>query len=250
MDSFAEQLDFFVATVGGCWRPLSAVTPTHPTSPTAMSHEGTGWGDRAGVDREGSWVPEQDQLDQPEALVVRRRGPLGRGLAASERSLIVADVVTNLQILKPSRKKLRAGDLFAMQFPDDRFLFGRVVTTEARIGPMEGVILIYVYRSRFDSMEVPERSALSAGELLVSPMMTNRLPWSRGYFETVAHWPLEPGDVLSQHCFLSAALGRYFDELGNELPGPVEPVGDRGLHSFRTIADAISDALGFERAPD
>lgn len=162
----------------------------------------------------------------------------------------MADVVTNLQILKPSRKKLRAGDLFAMQLPDDRFLFGRVVTTEARIGAMEGAILIYVYRPRFDSMEVPERSALSAGELLVSPMMTNRLPWSRGYFETVAHWPLEPGDVLTQHCFLRSEPACYFDEQSNVLPGPVEPVGDWGLHSFRTIDDEISGVLGFELAPD
>jgi hypothetical protein len=161
----------------------------------------------------------------------------------------MADVATNLQILKPSRKKLRAGDLFAMQLPDDRFLFGRVITIEARIGPMKGVILIYVYRPQFHSKTVPERSALSAGELLVSPIMTNRLPWSRGYFETVAHWPLESGDVVPQHCFLSASLGRYFDELGNELPGPVDPVGDRGLHSFRTIDDEISGALGLELAP-
>ncbi len=80
-------------------------------------------------------------------------------------------------------------------------------------------------------------------------MMTNKLPWSKGYFQTVDHWPLEPGDLLRQHCFLSGARARYFDEAGNELPGPVEPVGDYGLHSFRTIDDAVSDALGIDRAP-
>lgn len=162
----------------------------------------------------------------------------------------MAEVQTNLRVLKPSRKKPAAGDLFVMQLPDERYLFGRVITTDAVIGPMKDVILIYVYRPRFESREVPARSELSADRLLVSPMMTNRLPWSKGYFETVAHWPLEPGDVLPQHCFLSSAVGRYFDEKGNELTGPIEPVGDRGLHSYRTLDDEISDALGFDRVPD
>lgn len=160
-------------------------------------------------------------------------------------------VQTNLRVLRPSRKAPRAGDVFVMQLPDDRFTFGRVVSTEAMAGPsMRGAILIYVYRPRFDSKALPERSELSPDQLLVSPMMTNRLPWSKGYVETVAHWPLEPDDALPQHCFLSAARGRYFDEKGNELPGAIEPVGDYGLHSYRTIDDAVSEALGFDRVPD
>jgi hypothetical protein len=137
-----------------------------------------------------------------------------------------------------------------MQLPDYRFLFGRVIRTDARIGPMTGVILIYIYSPRFDSKTPPDRSGLSREELLVSPIMTNRLPWSRGYFETVAHWPLEKGDVLPQHCFLSSDPAGYYDELSNPLPGPTEPVGDWGLHSFRTIDDAISNAVGIPEAPD
>lgn len=164
---------------------------------------------------------------------------------------VTGPVRTNLRVLKPSRKAPRAGDVFVMQLPDDRYVFGRVMSTEAMAGAsMPGAILIYVYRPRFDSTDLPPRSELSRERLLVSPMMTNRRPWSKGYFETVAHWPLEPDDVLPQHCFLSAARGRYFDEKGNELPGPIEPVGDYGLHSYRTIDDAVSAALGFDRAPD
>ena len=160
-------------------------------------------------------------------------------------------VRTNLRVLKPSRKAPSAGDVFVMQPPDDRYVFGRVMSTEAMAGPsMPGAILIYVYRPRSESKELPPRSELSPQRLLVSPMMTNRLPWSKGYFETVAHWPLEPDDVLPQHCFLSAARGRYFDDKGNELPGPIEPVGDYGLHSYRTIDDAVSGALGLDRVPD
>jgi hypothetical protein len=85
--------------------------------------------------------------------------------------------------------------------------------------------------------------------LLVSPIMTNRLPWTRGYFETLANVPLEVGDVLPRHCFLSASRGRYFDDAGNELAGAIEPVGDYALHSFSTIDDQISDKLGIPRVP-
>jgi hypothetical protein len=43
----------------------------------------------------------------------------------------MAEVKTNLRVLRPSRKKVRAGDVFAMQMPDDLYLFGRVISTDA-----------------------------------------------------------------------------------------------------------------------
>lgn len=79
--------------------------------------------------------------------------------------------------------------------------------------------------------------------------MTNRLLWRRGYFKTVARDALDPGVALPQHCFSSSGQ-RYFDEYSNELAGPIEPVGQWGLQSFRTIDDAVSRALGIELAPD
>ena len=157
---------------------------------------------------------------------------------------------TNLRVLKPSRKKIRPGDVFAMELPDGTYLFGRVINASVIAGDFSGAILIYIYRKRSRSKQPPPPSDLTPDELLVSPIMTNRLPWSRGYFETVEYRPLEPGEVLLQHCFLSPVWGTYFDEQGNELPGPVEPVGDYALHSYRTIADEISKAFGLELAPD
>jgi hypothetical protein len=79
--------------------------------------------------------------------------------------------------------------------------------------------------------------------------MTNRLSWSRGYFETVAHRNLED-DVLHPHCFYSYNFRRYFDEYRNELPERIEPCGIFALRSFRTIDDAVSEALGIPLAPD
>lgn len=163
----------------------------------------------------------------------------------------MTEAVTNLRVLKPSKKKPMPGDVFALQLAGEQFLFGRVISTDAQWTLAESAgpaVLIYIFRDRSDDKAVPDRSLLRPERLLVPPIMTNRLPWSRGYFETVANMPLAPGDVLAQHCFLSASRGRYFDEHGTELAGPIEPVGDHGLHSFRTIDDQVSAALGVPRA--
>jgi len=158
----------------------------------------------------------------------------------------------NLKPLKPSRKRLRIGDVFAMLPPDGPYLFGRVIDTEAKIVSMTGVIMIYIFEHRSPVLEMPDRAKLRVENLLLPPILINRLPWSRGYLETIGNMPLGPGERLTQHCFLNYAYtrDRHFDELGNELRRPVEPIGELLLNSFRTLDNYISDALGIPRAPD
>ncbi len=155
----------------------------------------------------------------------------------------------NIQVLKPSRNKLVAGDVFTMRLPDRKYLFGRVTRTDARIASMQHVVLIYIFGTRSKAMELPDRSVLQASNLLVRPILTNHLPWGRGYFETIARFPILEGEILSHHCFRRFD-GKYYDEYDHELPGPVEPVGIRGLDSFLTIDDTVSKALGFRLATD
>lgn len=158
-------------------------------------------------------------------------------------------MATNLEVLKPSRSKQRAGDVFALRLGGE-FRFGRVISTEAMAGwSMPGAILIYIFRAPSAVLVSPEAELLRPDQLLIAPLMTNRLPWSRGYFQTIGHRALASGDVLAQHCFRSSN-GRYFDESAQEIPGPVEPCGDWGLHSYQTIDDAISTALGMPRTPE
>lgn len=155
---------------------------------------------------------------------------------------------TNLEQLRPSRKRLREGDVFALKPPGDAFYFGRVIDTDARpLRSIGGGILIYIYSGSAKVRVAPER--LSPLELLVPPIMTNRLAWSRGYFETIEHRPIREGDVLDAHCFRDS-YGRLWDERGTPLAEAVEPVGDAGLHSLRTIDDAISRALDLPLAPE
>jgi hypothetical protein len=144
---------------------------------------------------------------------------------------------TNLRVLKPSRRRVKEGDIF-----------GRVIRTNVSVGDFPGGILIYLYKSPSTSKDDIPR--LRKEDLLLPPLATNRLPWSRGYFETVASADLEPSDVLERHCFRS--LGgeyEYFDEMSNPMTIPVEPVGEYALHSFRSIDDLVSDVLGIEQRP-
>ena len=79
-------------------------------------------------------------------------------------------------------------------------------------------------------------------------MMTNNLPWTRGYFEVLENQPLGPMDRLPQHSFRDIR-GWYFDERGKRLSGPVDPVGQWALQSYRTLDDEISKALRIPLAP-
>ena len=158
----------------------------------------------------------------------------------------------NLRLQQASRHHLRSGDLFVMCLADDLFVFGRVIRTDVLAGwSMPNAILLYIYDWPATSPEPPPRRELSPDRLLVPPLMTNRLGWSRGYFRTIANWPLEPGEAFDRHCFESSRDDRAcFDEFANELPHRSEPCGEWGLHSYRTIDDAVSGALGLPLAPD
>jgi hypothetical protein len=163
-------------------------------------------------------------------------------VAESERVRTV-----NLEVLKKTRRSPEVGDIFVMQPPDGQFLYGRVISKDANPLGVGGGILVYIYRARSrDKLAVPE---LLRTELLVPPMITNKLPWAEGYFEHVENRPLAPTDRLPRHSFRDTR-GWFFDEHGNRLPGAIEPVGQWGLQSYRTIDDEISRALGIPLAPD
>lgn len=155
-----------------------------------------------------------------------------------------------LQVIAPYRKALKRGDVFAMKFDDSFFLHGHIVSTEAVwTGRAEdGLInLIYVYdriASRVDDYDV---AALSPSRLLVPPILTPRVGWSRGYFSVVAHIPLTPGDVLERHVFKKSANREwYFDDAGNEVETWDGPVGLYAGFTSSSIQLAVLHALGLK----
>lgn len=154
----------------------------------------------------------------------------------------------NLALLQPSRRVLENGDIFVMQPPDGLYVYGRVVDIEALAeSDMSSCVLIYLYAKRSQLKRSIPRP--NPQKLLLPPLITNRLPWTRGYFEYLETRKLTPRDVLPQHCF-STPDDEYFDEKARPLKEPVEPVGQAGLHSLKSIDDEVSLALGIPLAPE
>ena len=164
----------------------------------------------------------------------------------------MANPPTNLRMLKPSRKKPAAGDIFAMQLPDLSYIFGRVIGADLQDfneAPMPGSHMIYVYRHRTEFLR-PKLAELIPSQLLLPPVFINKMPWTRGYFQTVDQQPLRPKDQLKQYCFWDAARGIFVDEKHHTLPRESKPCGDWGLSSYRWLDDQVSDALGIPRVPE
>ena len=154
---------------------------------------------------------------------------------------LTSPLMMNLAVLKRSRRAPQAGDIFVMLPPDGFYLYGRVISTTADGGFSVPCNLIYVYRTRSGhKAPTPE---LRLEHLLVPPMITDNLPWSKGYFESLEHRELASKDLLQQHCFMDT-YGRYFDERHKLLPGPIEPVGVSGISTLSGIDKKISKALG------
>ncbi|MDO8588492.1 MAG: immunity 26/phosphotriesterase HocA family protein [Armatimonadota bacterium] len=152
----------------------------------------------------------------------------------------------NLRVLKRSRKPLKPGDIFALQVKEGEYMFGRVIRVEEHGGPADGFILIYIYNvTSANKSEIP---TIDKDNLLIPPYFTNKLPWSRGYFETIENRPLTEDDVLKPHCFWDIVHNEYRDEFRNVLRHKVEPCGVFGLGSFRTIDIRVSDALGIPQS--
>lgn len=158
---------------------------------------------------------------------------------------------TNISPGPRSRRPPKSGDGFTIEVAGVGYLLGKVVSTEA-IWSIGGISsgtanLIYLYKGTYPTVDAA--TAGQPNELLSAPLLTNNLPWSRGYFQ-----PLPKGSTVQyppaavRHCFRFIPTNSYYDERGQLLDAPFDPVGEFGLHSYRTIDDLISDAIGIPRA--
>lgn len=158
---------------------------------------------------------------------------------------------TNIIPGPKSRKPPRAEHGFFLEVKDVGFLLGYLVSTEAIwsiAGASSGYAnLVYIYSDVYPSIEAVEE--LSPSDLLIPPLLTNNLAWSRGYFqqipnETVVKFP----PSLPVHGFLHLRTGQTYDENGKVIDSAPADSGEFVLQSYLTIDDRISDALGIQRA--
>ncbi|MFC6092408.1 immunity 26/phosphotriesterase HocA family protein [Saccharothrix lopnurensis] len=142
-----------------------------------------------------------------------------------------------------SRKAVRPGDVFTLELADGRHLFGRVVGADLPRGraPIPGAYLIYLYDAVSGSPE-PDLARLRPDALLAPPLFINRLPWTKGYFRTVAHHDPAPADLLERHCFRTSG-GEHLDRDGQPTTH-TEPCGSWTLAGYFSVDREIGRALG------
>lgn len=92
---------------------------------------------------------------------------------------------TELIPMGRSRKAPKEGDLFLVRPFPQVYYCGKVIRThlESADSCVRGMNLIFLYDRRADGRDIPDD--LDSGDFLIPPII-NRLPWSRGYFETIS----------------------------------------------------------------
>lgn len=149
----------------------------------------------------------------------------------------------NLEILSPSRKKPKIGDVFAIKPLSRDYYFGQVIKTDVDSGfGKVNNFLIYIFNATAkDFASVPK---LSRTNLLIPPMVVNLKPWTLGYFQFVRNNPLT--EILPEHSFLCTMRKVYFNEYGQKQTKPIDgiPAGRYGLASYGAVSEEMSEALG------
>ena len=155
----------------------------------------------------------------------------------------IEEININLEILSPSRKKPKIGDVFVIKPVGHDYYFGQVIKTDVDSGFSKvNNFLIYVFNSTSkDFAAVPK---LSRTNLLISPMVVNMKPWTLGYFQFVRNNPLT--EVLPEHSFLCPIRKVYFNEYGQKQAKSVDGIlaGRSGLASYRAVSEEVSQVLG------
>lgn len=142
----------------------------------------------------------------------------------------------------------RPGDLFGYRLVDGRHGFGRVVTDSAF--PIDGTAesyLIYLFDFLSHDAQVPAN--LSPRSLLFPYIMTNRTPWTGGYFSTLRNDRVGEFPLLDRHDFWCDIHDCVRNEFGERVPRTRS--ADLPIYAMSnvvTIDIRVGVACGFESA--
>jgi hypothetical protein len=149
----------------------------------------------------------------------------------------------NLEVLKKTKKKTIIGDIFVFKPIGLEYFFGRTISTEAKIGDFEAVI-IYLYAIK--SKEKNHIPSLYKSKLLLPPIATNYQAWLSGYFEVIENRELKQDEVFSPICLFNKFKNIYLNEKGEILQKKYEPVGLFALSGIEGIDLKIAQKLGIK----
>ncbi|MEI6533006.1 MAG: immunity 26/phosphotriesterase HocA family protein [Candidatus Roizmanbacteria bacterium] len=142
-------------------------------------------------------------------------------------------------------KRPQEGDIFVFSFDNKEYYFGRVIKLDVIAGGFPGAVLIYAYDQKTNKKKLIP--LLNKENLLIPPVMINRMPWTRGYFEVVEHKVLLPEDVFEKHIFKTDNPNISLDEYGNRMQNVVANYGYSALSSYLSFSEKVSLVLDDKR---
>jgi hypothetical protein len=140
------------------------------------------------------------------------------------------------------------GQVFGMVFKDSRrFVVGRVLANDARIGTLRGLIVARfssaIRRVPFDATDRP--ASLGPAVFDQPPMLLARSGWRRGYFVPWFIEPLGPEWSGIRHSFMLINRSEvHVDLYGEPVTSPSTPLGVYQLWDFQNAAIEVASRLG------
>jgi hypothetical protein len=155
----------------------------------------------------------------------------------------------NLEFLGISRKKIITGDVFVMKPRKLNYYYGIVANADAKIFSAEGLLHIHFFDFATNDYDNNVPDELCDTNLLIPPVLTNKLAWQKGYFKTIGNTSTDKFRTIKEASFYYYN-GEIFDDRSNQLDRPysMETTGSFSITSYLNIDNIVSLRLGIPPA--
>lgn len=149
---------------------------------------------------------------------------------------------TVIKAFAPSKKHIRAGDVFIYQTSDSLEYYGLVVRHKFNLGGFKNCLLLYFFNTTTQETK-PDQISLERHSLLFPPTLGGSECWREGYFLTISRVELNSINTYPTHYFKYPQGIR--DENLNLIdnPDPLIPIGRAAYPVGLTLLDYIEDSL-------
>ena len=145
--------------------------------------------------------------------------------------------------MQKSLKKPCVGDVFVLQPVYGIFYFGKVIQSDLYSDDsfIRGMFLVYIYDYSSTKKEIV--TDFENSKFLIAPMIINKQPWLKGYFETIGNTPVTDQEKNVDYGFWDVMKKHYVDIKGNVLDNPPKYNSIYGLGSYGILTKEVFKAL-------
>lgn len=147
-----------------------------------------------------------------------------------------------VQAFEPSRRHIRAGDVFIYRMSNGLDYYGLVAKHKFDLGGFKNCLLLYFFNATAQDVAINELSVRKHG-LLFAPTLGGSECWREGYFSTLRRVELTGEMVYPNHYFKypQGIADENLNRVGE--PDPSIPIGYAAYPVGLTLLDYIEDSL-------